>query len=178
MAYDDELNFLGGEDDQWLDDLKALLDDGDSSLGSSGKSGGYRSAAQAAGTSRTQHSPSAYQQCAQSQPAPQAYTPRGQSAYQPLHQPVRQPRQQSGGYAGYPQLPGSGQWQPASDFQIPQEQNAWMPDGGFPPANRYEQPEEKPRKKSYAGIIILSIIICLEAAAIAAVAIHWVQWMS
>lgn len=152
MNFDQNMDSFGGsgaeQDDQWLDDLKSLLDEDPGTAPSPGN--------------MPAHSAPVSQRPAPAGPNMQPYrqAPGYAPDYtyqQPQAQPFRQPQVQP--------------YQNQAPYQNFSQQ---MP---YPDFNDAPQQEEKPAKKGYGVVITLSILIILEALAIAAVVLHWMQWM-
>lgn len=62
-----------------------------------------------------------------------------------------------------------------SDYQMPAYSNGQQRD--YPDYDNMPDPDLVPRKKPVASVIVLSIIVLMELAAIAAVAMDWIRWM-
>ena len=170
MNFDENLDSFGGsgmeQDDQWLDDLKSLLDEDPGTAPSPGNMPAHSAPIQQRPVSTVQngqpfgrnpgYDPDHSYRQAQPYSQPQAQ-PYSQPQAQPYSQPYRQP-----------QTPNYQNQDPRLNF------SQQMP---YPDFDAAPQQEEKPAKKGYGVVITLSILIILEALAIAAVVLHWMQWM-
>ena len=178
MSYDPNMP-QDVQEELWLDDLKALLNDDPNYTPAAGKPAaprqqtgygqagqqdipGFHAYNQAVGGQpvwnqpRQQGQPAAYWQ---QQPNPYAEAAQKLYGQQPAYPQNGYPQQgypQNGGFRqnpGYDQKPGKKGKAPKS-----------------PKAARKQNP--------VAGIVILSLLVIAEAAGIAAVAISWMQWMA
>lgn len=151
MTYDDNFDSIGtpdsDQDELWLEDLKSLLDEDP-------------------GTAPSPGNMPAHSVSPQQRPGTPVY-PDFSQQMPPAHfnDPARDPQ-------GFDSQMNANMNPFAAQAYPPQFQQ-----DGFPPADGGAAREEKPRKRGYTSIIVLSILIVLEALAIAAVAFHWMQWM-